>query len=480
MASYPPVLSTETRNYILKEAIDWAMSQGLVVRLPLNQQLTDMNDAAVTHAPFALHPTPFPRKEYEKAISLQKRWNTLIHDMSQDKKLIAETMETLSKLDDFMNKLYQIYLFIQKEGPAQSACLGIHRNDYLLHVDKSSAHSRIQQVEINTIASSFGCLSTKTTQLHRYLFTAMGEYAGDQIKMNQLPDNQTMESIAQGLADAWKLYNNPKACIAMIVQPNERNAFDQRWIEYTLFNNHRVLLKRFTLSDIATRAKIHPVTKALTIDGWEIAVSYFRAGYGPEDYPTSKEWDARLMIERSLAIKCPNIDYQLIGSKKVQQVLTESNRLERYVDKNTANNIRETFAGLYPLDDSPAGIAAYKKALANPDDYVLKPQREGGGHNHYGQDIVNELKKMSVKERNAYILMDLIRSPPLKNCMVRAGVITECEVVSELGIYGIYLRNGQKEVSNKIGGHLLRTKAITTKEGGVAAGFAVIDSPLLT
>lgn len=39
--------------------------------------------------------------------------------------------------------------------------------------------------------------------------------------------------------------------------------------------------------------------------------------------------------------------------------------------------------------------------------------------------------------------------------------------------------DGQQEIVNYPGGHLLRTKAITTREGGVAAGFAVIDSPLL-
>ena len=32
---------------------------------------------------------------------------------------------------------------------------------------------------------------------------------------------------------------------------------------------------------------------------------------------------------------------------------------------------------------------------------------------------------------------------------------------------------------NAEAGHLLRTKAATSNEGGVAAGFAVIDSPLL-
>lgn len=39
--------------------------------------------------------------------------------------------------------------------------------------------------------------------------------------------------------------------------------------------------------------------------------------------------------------------------------------------------------------------------------------------------------------------------------------------------------DGDREILNQAGGHLLRTKATTTLEGGVAAGFAVIDSPLL-
>jgi glutathione synthase len=123
----------------------------------------------------------------------------------------------------------------------------------------------------------------------------------------------------------------------------------------------------------------------------------------------------------------------------VQQVLAEPGRLERYVDKSTADAIRESFTGLYPLDSSPEGLAAYQLALSKPDDLVMKPQREGGGHNIYGQDILAELKRLTVEERNAYILMDLIRSPPLDNLMIREGEIITGDVVSELGIYGIYL-----------------------------------------
>lgn len=42
-----------------------------------------------------------------------------------------------------------------------------------------------------------------------------------------------------------------------------------------------------------------------------------RAGYSPDDYPSPAEWDARLLIEQSRAIKCPNIAYHLTGTKKV-------------------------------------------------------------------------------------------------------------------------------------------------------------------
>ena len=41
-------------------------------------------------------------------------------------------------------------------------------------------------------------------------------------------------------------------------------------------------------------------------------------------------------------------------------------------------------------------------------------------------------------------------------------------------------RNGDKVVVNRAAGHLVRTKAAESDEGGVAAGYAVLDSPYLT
>eukprot|EP00965_Chrysotila_dentata_P057150 1896210-Pleurochrysis_carterae.AAC.1 len=38
----------------------------------------------------------------------------------------------------------------------------------------------------------------------------------------------------------------------------------------------------------------------------------------PDDYPTSRQWNARLMIERSHAISCPSLSVHLAGTKKAR------------------------------------------------------------------------------------------------------------------------------------------------------------------
>ena len=42
--------------------------------------------------------------------------------------------------------------------------------------------------------------------------------------------------------------------------------------------------------------------------------------YTPNDFPSEREWQARELVELSLALKCPNAAYHLAGTKKIQQV----------------------------------------------------------------------------------------------------------------------------------------------------------------
>lgn len=112
---------------------------------------------------------------------------------------------------------------------------------------------------------------------------------------------------------------------------------------------------------------------------------YFRAGYTPDDYPTEKEWLARGKIEESFAIKCPPVEYHLAGTKKIQQALAKPGVLERFVTvPRQAEELRRCFVGLFPLDGSSDGLQALKLGLESPENYVLKPQREGGGRDFFG------------------------------------------------------------------------------------------------
>lgn len=211
-----------------------------------------------------------------------------------------------------------------------------------------------------------------------------------------------------------------------------------------------------------------------------VAVVYFRAGYAPADYPSESEWRARLLIEQSSAVKCPSIAYHLAGTKKIQQELAKPNVLERFLDnKENIAKLRKCFAGLWSLDDSKV----VSDAIERPELYVMKPQREGGGNNIYGNDVSEALlriQKGGTEEDAAYILMQRIFPTVNPALLVREGISHKDHAVSELGIYGAYLRNKDKIIMNEQSGYLMRTKVSSSNEGGVAAGFAVLDSLYLT
>jgi glutathione synthase len=92
--SYPPNLSQQDLHILRDTAIDYALANGLIVRPTIDKQVHFANNAAVTHAPFSLFPTPFPRREFEKAQKLQPIWNHLIHKLSQDDAFLNEIMDT--------------------------------------------------------------------------------------------------------------------------------------------------------------------------------------------------------------------------------------------------------------------------------------------------------------------------------------------------------------------------------------------------
>ncbi|GAM19411.1 hypothetical protein SAMD00019534_025860 [Acytostelium subglobosum LB1] len=467
---------------IAEQAIDWAFGHSLVFEKKKTQAESDaIAYPIVTHLPISLLPNRFPDQLFHQAKSLATDYNLLVHHLSRNYNFIQDTLKNVQ--DTFTQLLLDIHRKVNAEGVRQQIELGLFRSDYMLHQPGDSTEDsgewRFYQVELNTISSSFGSLSSKVSELHKYLIS--NNQLEKQYPLDKLPVNDTAVNIARAIAEAFKLYNNDKAVAMMIVQKGERNIWDQKIIEYNLWNRHKVKMIRRTLQEVHERGSLSADTGALLIDGHEVAISYFRAGYTPADYPTQAEWDARLVIERSLSIKCPSIANHLVGAKKIQQAIAKPQLLEQLLqDQESVKRMRQSFTGLYSLSKEDIDPAVVERAIQHPELFVMKPQREGGGNNIYNDQVRTSLQSMSPDELSSFILMDRIQPRPFKTLIIRERELHEIEALYELGIFGLYIGNGDKVVMNEEGGILLRTKTASSDEGGVAAGFAVIDSPILS
>ena len=267
-----------------------------------------------------------------------------------------------------------------------------------------------------------------------------------------------------------------------------------------LLARHTLHVVRQTFDELAKSAEVdastrvlrikHPVTNQIV----EISTVYFRAGYTPTDYPTQAQFATRLLLERSCAIKCPTIQLQLAGGKKVQQVLAKPGVLESFLLDRTrwdgpdfteadVKLLRDSWMGMWGLDED--GDMGVNKARSAAEKLVLKPQREGGGNNVYKSSIPGFLDTLPLAEREAWIAMELIETPKgVNNYLVRAGSGSQgavaMETISELGIFGWALFGpSARAVKHEEAGWLVRTKGTNSDEGGIATGFSVLDSLLL-
>ncbi|CAH1404495.1 unnamed protein product [Nezara viridula] len=454
----------ELNNFVSKVK-DWALMHGIGMRSKNN---FDENSLVV--APFTLFPSPIAKDCFNRAIRAQTLLNKLLHRLAYDPQFLDYALASVLEHDEFTRKLYEIYTEIRKTEPAQRISCGLFRCDYFLHSDGS-----LKQVEMNTISSSMSGLIHSLGYAHRYVIKQLGM---DQ-HLNHIPVNLALSQLCQGLIEAWKLYSVKRAVIMFVVEDVTYNICDQRFMEFETQNlNSDVRIIRRSFNQLLEQAKLGE-NMELLVGKDEVAVIYYRWGYDPSHH-TDETWSLRLMMEKSKAIKCPSIQYHLVGAKKVQQVLCFPGILEKYIsNKEEVEMIRDLFVDIYPLDESPEGEEGYKLAMTQFNRFVLKPQREGGGNNIYGDDIPKHLRSISRKDAAAFILMGLIEPVPCKNILVKQDYVGKGDVVSELGIYGIIVGNENEIFVNEEAGHMLRSKLVSSREGGVAAGDGLLDSPYI-
>ena len=232
----PGVPSAAVRNTMIDEAVAWAACNGLLMK-------SAADPPTFEHTPFSLLPAEFPAEQLELAIELAPLFGTLVDRIADDVPWLARTLQGTAESDEFTRRLLKMCSRVQREGATQDARLAILRSDYMLHEPEDGDAARLMQVELNTIASSFACLSTRVSALHTHLAQcfpalrhALWQSAGRpaQLQLEELlPPNTALAGLAEGLARAHAAYGAPDAVVLFVVQPDERNALDQELLQVT-------------------------------------------------------------------------------------------------------------------------------------------------------------------------------------------------------------------------------------------------------
>lgn len=402
----------------------------------------------IESAPVTIFPSPYPEELFYNVARFQKDFHLLFNRLSRDYDVLYEILKNVIASDEYICKLWDIYKLIDGQANSQSVFLSLVRNDYMIclpieHQSSSESLARLvmkpgvslKQIEYNLMASSFAGLAQNVSDFHKLNLRLVGVDSTE--ILDKIPTNHPADGFAKGMICAWKLYNKEKAAILFIVNARERNIFDQRILEQCIYQqNSSILVMRKTFEECFTDGKIES-DNSFWINDYEIAVVYFRHGYAPEHFYNEQIWQSKLMLEKSKAIKCPSIQQMLVNTKLVQQALCNYTFLRQYLSDLIAQELIETFANQYLLTD----LEKVEAALQFPDRFVLKPQREGGGNNFFDNDLFEKLNEIKdTEEKYQYVLMERIYPASCKNYILKPdGEITEETIVSELGIYGVFL-----------------------------------------
>jgi glutathione synthase len=380
MAISIPPISQEQFEGLVSQISDYQLTHGSLLKTPGLQARLDSAVPFAYPIGVSAFPSPFPRRLFHHALSIQHLFNELYAKISEDDTWLGHVLAGLRENDDFTQKLWNIWEQVKIEGEASQLRCGIWRSDYILEKpppspsdEENSALARLlkselRQVEFNTYSCAGGCHADIVAGMHRHL-ASKGAHMSSDITLERLPYNNTTSSIIRALQAAHNMYGRleNRAAILMTVQPLDVNIADERPLEYGLLAldppipSYRVEFGK----EVIERCRLGPERKLLfqlpfANEPVEISVIYHRAGYDALEYDADGI-EARLLLERSRAVKCPSILSHLSGFKKVQQELSRPGVLERFVRCGGAlDALRDTFGRFYPMDDSEAGMIGRK------------------------------------------------------------------------------------------------------------------------
>lgn len=448
---------TASTHYSPQEALEFLLAHGAV---------RYTRDGQVTHLPCSLTPWRADPAFVAETEALTTLYTELYHRVAQDDDFLHTELAEARKADDFIEHLFQAKA-VERPG---KPCLYLNRNDCMPAVQPDGSLWP-KQVEMNLMASALAEASSVVYRMHRFV--------GQHLDRN-LKENFGGVGLAKALAEAYRRAHMT-GIILLLIPVGEVSVFDQRITEARLVEEHGIHTMRASLEELGGEGEIK--NGDLYFRGHQVSIAYFRTGYAPTHYLNEKSWQARHLIESSTAVSVPSARTQLANTKLIQLVLAKQSVLERFATPETAARLARSCVAFSKLDEdftSPDGttLPGREHALRDPSVWVLKPHREGGGNNFFGDNIVSKIKEMQPKEAAAYILMEKIQQNVFDSVRMVEGKAIPCRSVTELGFFGTayYPKADGQADFNTAQGYLLRTKDESMDEGLVLGGFSFLDT----
>lgn len=448
--------------------------------------------------PVALVPCMVSLSEFEELRSLAPIFSRLIDNVSCSFEWLHAKLSPLRSSDEWLARLLDLASEVYGpkgagKDPRADIRLLLSRQDYL---PNSGGH--YLQVEINTIAVAHAGYTEQLAKVHSDCVSSFCK--GLCTEHNQLlQGNAPGSDFARALAAAHAAYVRdaevnavqptnanegvPGPSVCFFCFANDYFEMDQRLVEVALNALGVPTFFAFLGAHVELRGGNPARSRAggqLFIDGVEVSVVYFHCTYEPAHFASEADWVSRRLIELSKAVKAPSLLGHLAGAKKVQQLLYNQMELRRFLEceEDMARCLAVFAKQLCPAE--PASADAVQCALSDPDKWVLKPQREGGGNNFFGKELARRLRSTE-GGLEQFVLMERIQSVPEATLLQgwKGGDGERTEGVSELGIFAAHLAHGTREVLSSTGGALIRTKPPTSLENGIATRSAMLNTPFL-
>nr|XP_039249412.1 glutathione synthetase-like [Styela clava]XP_039249413.1 glutathione synthetase-like [Styela clava] len=421
-------------------------------------------------APFCLFPSRIPVDVMRRVNQVCPDFHKLHHNVSFDFDFVKKGLDSVTKTDSFVEKLFGIYERASKAVNREDRYeLSITRADYM--VTKTAEGIQLPKLlEWSVSGWGFGVASFLEQIYKRSLQEA-------KIRFEQGFGGTDMTlRLAKMFIKTLKLHNNSNAGILIVVCEQYFGLIECYDLKDKIFKiYHDVFVDILTLQEVSKNVTLGG-QKELLVNGREYGVVFLLTGFEEHEYQTEQDWFARELMEYSTAILCPNIFHSIVELNKIMEVMSRPKHMEKYVDDAEARLIRNALVKYRTLEQGNAGDMNAKLGITNPHEYVLKDQREGGVK-YFREDVKEILENLQgTHERGQYILVDYIKPVVGKNVMIFSDEnpdLTVVNTVTEIATFGAFLTKGRNILANECFGNISRTKnygvdAISTSKGNFA------------